>query len=209
MMGGLKLTEVVRNLIIINVLFYVGTLMLLDGPGERLILAMNSPFAPESVNHFMSFQIVTHMFMHSSEITHLFFNMFTLFIFGPILENKWGAKKFLIYYLVSGFGALALYMGVASFMGESQYILLGASGAINGILLAFMYYYPDVKLMLLFPPIPIKAKYLIGGLLALDVFMGVLGSNITSSNTAHFAHVGGALTGFLILMYWKRTKQLH
>lgn len=215
---GFRITEVVRNLLIINVLFYFGTLMLMGEPAlwemnegiyKRLMFAMHNPFLEGS--GFQSFQIVTHMFMHSgADISHVFFNMFTLFMFGPILENKFGAKKFLFFYLASGIGALALYVGIAQFMSPGDpYILLGASGAVYGVLVAFMFYYPNVKLMLLIPPIPMKAKYLIGGLLAIDIFMGVLGSSYIASNTAHFAHIGGALTGFLIVWYWRRTGEIH
>ncbi len=213
---GIRITDVVKNLIIINVLFYLGTMFLMGEPQvwelnegiyKRLLLAMHSPFLENS--GFQPFQIVTHTFMHSGQdITHIFFNMFTLFMFGPILEEKWGAKKFLFFYLASGLGALGFYVLVSYFIDPSAaYLLLGASGAVYGVLIAFMFYYPNAQLMLLIPPIPMKAKYLIGGLLAIDIFMGVLGGSYIASNTAHFAHIGGAITGFLIVWYWRRTGQ--
>lgn len=201
-MGG-RLTEVVKNLIIINVLVYFATTV---GPGYALrpALMMYNPFID---SNFQVWQVFTHMFMHDGRsIGHLFFNMFTLYMFGPILENKFGSLRFLFFYLLSGLGAMLVHVLVAYFLEpHTAYALLGASGAIYGVLIAFMLYYPNVQLMLLFPPIPMKAKYLIGGFLVLDLTMGVLGSG---TGVAHFAHVGGAIFGYLMVTYWRRTGEV-
>lgn len=198
----MRITEVVRNLIIINVLMFVATII--EPLGRyRDMLMMYNPFLGDG--HFQSFQIVSHMFMHA-DLSHLFFNMFSLFMFGPILETRWGARRFLLFYLVSGLGAVGLFVLISQLVNPiAAYQLLGASGAVYGVLIGFMILYPNVQLMLLFPPIPMKAKYLIGGFLVLDIFLGVLNSgSYINSNTAHFAHVGGALAGFLMILFWRQ-----
>ena len=202
-MFGMRMTPVVQNLLIINVLMFFGTS---DGALAWLQneLVLYSPFPNENgVSHFKIWQPLTHMFMHGG-FTHLFSNMFGLFMFGTILEDKWGSIRFLFFYLMCGFGALLLHVIIIHFFIDpyAAYKLLGASGAVYGVLIAFMLYFPNVELMLLFPPIPMKAKYLIGGFLVLDIFFGVMGS---PTGIAHFAHIGGALSGFLLVTYWKRT----
>lgn len=209
-----RITPVVKYLIIINVAVFAFTVFF-DGKVfggytfERLILAM-FPFESE---FFRPFQIVTHMFMHSSggsggfSFTHLLFNMLTLFFLGPNVERVWGEKKFLIYYLICGFGALAAHI-LVTYVGQGGGApVLGASGAIFGVMVAFAMLFPNTKLMLLFPPIPIKAKYLVGGLVAIDLISGLRGQSIFGvTNIAHFAHLGGALTGFLLILYWNNFK---
>ena len=210
----LRVTDVVRHLLIINVLVYFASLML----GEpaygnitdlsqlgRLRLAMYYPSSP----FFQPYQVVTHMFMHA-DVSHLFFNMIGLFFFGPPLENIFGPKKFFSYYLITGFGALALYLFTKylelNFMGAPissiNIPMLGASGAIYGLLIGFATKFPDNIISLIFPPISMKAKYFALIFVGFDLFAG-LGSFDTG--IAHFAHVGGALFGFLTIMFWDRT----
>ncbi|MCB9282527.1 MAG: rhomboid family intramembrane serine protease [Lewinellaceae bacterium] len=195
-----RITDTVKHLLIINVLVYFGTLLL--GP-QRYALAVYFPTS----EFFRPYQIVTHMFMHGN-LTHLFFNMFGLFMFGPPLESIWGPKRFLGYYLITGFGALGLHLlatyieiqmdpGMASTINVP---MLGASGAIFGLLAGFGMIFPNATIMLLFPPIPIKAKYFVLIYAAIEFFLGVSNPN---GGVAHFAHVGGALFGVLLVLYWR------
>lgn len=199
MFGGLHITDVVKNLLLINILMFFGTELLI--PDSRPILGL---FYPESV-HFAPYQIVTHLFMHG-DFTHILFNMFALIIFGPALEMLWGPKKFLTYYFVTGFGAMLLHM-VAQYL-EVHYLgasvnslSWGASGAIYGVLMAFGLTFPHRTLQLIIPPIPVKAIYLVLFLISIDVFLGF---NRFSTGIAHFAHLGGALIGFWMMEYWKK-----
>jgi membrane associated rhomboid family serine protease len=197
---GIRLTEVIKNILIVNVLVFLATII------EPLVsyrpyLMMWNPFIGNG--NFQFYQVFTHMFMHA-DFQHLFFNMLVLVMLGPAIESRLGGTKFLFFYIISGLGAMLLHVGVSQ-MGLGGFPMLGASGAINGVLIAFMMFFPNQQLMLLFPPIPIKAKYLIGGLLAIDVLMGTLGS---SSNVAHFAHIGGALAGFLLITIWRKRGEL-
>lgn len=216
-----RVTDVVRHLLIINILMFLGT-MLMGDPSDQVVnqlvygiqndfsqfgryqLAM---FFPTS-EYFRPYQIVTHMFMHG-DITHLFFNMFALFMFGPPIESLWGPRRFLFYYLFAGLGALTLhmiatYIEIASFGGpEVRYNvpMLGASGAVFGLLAAFGTLFPNMRIMLLFPPIPMKAKYFVLIYAAIELYLGFSNFN---SGIAHFAHLGGALFGFLLILYWRR-----
>jgi membrane associated rhomboid family serine protease len=203
-----RITEVVKHLLIINILMYVGTMLLGDLMGSlgRLQLAMFYPTSP----FFEPYQIVTHMFMHGSTM-HLFFNMFALFMFGPPLEASWGPKRFLFYYLFTGFGALGLYLLVQSFeiasiadvgtkMAMINTPMLGASGAVFGLLLGYGMLFPNSVIQLLIPPIPLKAKYFVMIYAGIELFLG-LGK--FSTGVAHFAHLGGALFGFLLILYWR------
>ena len=197
---GIRLTEVIKNILIVNVLVFLATIM------EPLVsyrpyLMMWNPLAEN--DNFQFYQVFTHIFMHA-DFQHLFFNMLVLVMLGPAIESRLGGTKFLFFYMISGLGAMLLHVGVSQ-MGLGGFPMLGASGAINGVLIAFMMFFPNQQLMLLFPPIPIKAKYLIGGLLTIDVLMGTLGS---SSNVAHFAHIGGALAGFLLITIWRKRGEL-
>ncbi|MFZ4475027.1 MAG: rhomboid family intramembrane serine protease [Saprospiraceae bacterium] len=206
-------TGVVRHLVIINVLMFVGTYILL-GPerydpytGEVLSLGrmMFAVYMPGS-EHFQPFQLVTYMFMHA-DVMHIAFNMLSLYIFGSMVEMVWGPKRFLFYYLVCGLGALALHMAVQSWELSAQGIdprsfngaMLGASGSVFGIYAAFAYLFPNQIISLLFPPISLKAKYFVLIMGGLELFYGVRG---TDSGVAHFAHVGGALFGFIMIMIW-------
>jgi len=191
-----RLTDVVKHLIIINVIVYITFVLLLPQFQEYSILHM--PWGPE--DQFAPIQLVTHMFMHSPfGITHLLFNMMGLYFLGPHIEQVLGPKRFLIFYLACGFAAMGLHM-LLSYIGYIGAVpVVGASGAIMGIFIAFAFLFPNTKLMLLFPPIPIKAKYMMGALVLFDVFSGVGGF---STGIAHFAHLGGALCGFILMQLW-------
>jgi membrane associated rhomboid family serine protease len=143
------------------------------------------------------------MFTHGS-IGHIFFNLFALWMFGKILENVWGAKRFLIFYLVSGIGAAVAHLTVQYFMGGIA-PAVGASGAVMGILVAFGYLFPNTELYILFIPFPVKAKWAVIGYVAIDLFGGI--ANFSGDNIAHFAHLGGALTGFILVLFWNKSNR--
>jgi len=204
---------VVKHLIILNALMFIGSYALLGGEVwnatdreyadlGRLTLAV---YLPGSAN-FQPFQLVTHMFMHG-DLGHLAFNMLSLFFFGPMVEMAWGHKRFLFYYLFCGFGAMTLHLGIQWWELEQAGIdprswngaMLGASGAIFGIFVAFAYLFPNQVIRLLFPPIAMKAKYFVLIMAMLELFFGVRGY---ASGIAHFAHLGGSLFGFLLIMIW-------
>lgn len=226
-----NLTPVVKNLLIINVLLWLATILLYRMNID--LTAILGGFYPGSPD-FMPWQIVSHMFMHAAVsgnggivLAHIFFNMFALFIFGTSLEKYWGSKRFLIYYMVCGLGAfflhhfingLQIYQMTGSFFPSPDVVdavgrqaqlvfyipAVGASGAIFGILLAFGMLFPNTQLMLLFPPIPIKAKYFVMIYGAIELYMGL--SNNPGDNVAHFAHLGGMLFGYFLLKYWQKSR---
>jgi membrane associated rhomboid family serine protease len=261
----MKMTDTVKQLLIINILFYIGANYIGDFAYQLL-----SQYYPTNPN-FRFWQPLTAMFMHAPiyngsqgmGIMHILFNMFALVSFGSALEHYWGAKRFVFFYISCGLGAALLYTAVNYF--QMQYVLdqvsslnlspanlkiilnadystnmipetvqtilrnanctqeqfnelstaiqiykssaLGASGAIYGLLTAFAFMFPMAELGLMFIPIPIKAKYFVPGIIAVDLFLGFKGSSIFGSagtGIAHFAHVGGALTGFIMMWYWKK-----
>jgi len=236
------ITETVKHLIIINVLMFISTLTICNG----IFYEYLALYFPKN-DLFRPWQLLTHMFMHGG-LTHILFNMFALWMFGTAVEQVFGAKKFILFYLFSGLGAALIMIGFYYFkylpsegvllesgmsLNEIHQILstnkvsqtitdlqrielqnmfdifnssmVGASGAIMGILVAFGMLFPDSKLMLIFLPIPIKAKYFIPAIIALDLFSAITGQSIFSpSNTAFAAHVGGALTGFILMWLWKK-----
>ncbi|MDE6857368.1 MAG: rhomboid family intramembrane serine protease, partial [Alistipes sp.] len=145
------------------------------------------------------------MFLHAS-MSHLFFNMFALWMFGRTLEYELGSRRFLLYYVICGVGAALVQMGVVWLTGEYGIQLLGASGAVMGLLLAFGVMHPNNIIMLLIPPIPMKAKWFVVGYAVLELFQGWGGYN---PGVAHFAHVGGMLWGWLLLTYWKRSGKIY
>ena len=219
------LPPIVKNLIFINALFFLATEFLFRDVGE---FGLQGVFGLWPINNenFRPYQIFTHMFTHAG-ITHIFFNMFSLWMFGRMLENIWGPKKFLLFYLVCGIGSAVAHMIVAYFeyklilealefakaTGQTEYVehlqtfagyAVGASGAVMGVLVGFAYLFPNTELMLLFPPIPIKAKWLILALVAFDLFGG-LGK--TSDGIAHWAHLGGAAMGFILVFIWNKTNK--
>lgn len=256
-----RVTPIVRNLLIANIgLYFISSFIRLNLNDFLSLRNLHS-------EHFMPFQFITYMFLHGST-WHLLSNMFGLFIFGPLLEQFWGPKRFLIFYLVTGIGAGILYSGINYIEtnslvktiekynvdpspGEFKHILekkgnidvkrlpelnefiydysddsdnqyyierskqelqgllysksnsqmVGASGAIFGILLAFGMLFPNTKLMLLFPPIPIKAKYFVAIYALFELYQGI--QNAAGDNVAHFAHLSGALVAFILVKYWQ------
>jgi len=241
----MQMTPTVKQLLIINILFFIGTQMV----GEQAYNYLSLFFFENA--KFQYWQPLTHMFMHGG-FMHIAFNMFALYSFGSALEHFWGGKKFLFFYISCGLGAALLHTGVNYFMFHNGlnalieagfnpteiYALLndgrmdttwidtlgnsglsnftgafaspavGASGAIYGLLVAFAFMVPNAELALMFIPIPIKAKYFVPGLLCIDLFLGLKGESIFggASGIAHFAHIGGALVGFLMMWYWKKNQ---
>ncbi len=253
---------VVKNLLIINILLF-----LLSSVSESIInidLYKHLAIFNYASDLFEPYQFISHLFLHA-DITHLFFNMFALWMFGRILESVWGSPRFFIYFMITGLGAAMIHLAVTywgisdmraavsdflqvptpqgfeTFLYEYfpdlrnpsivdfifewkenpdniQYIneainsvkileqrminvpTVGASGAVFGVLLAFGMLFPDTELMLLFPPIPIKAKYFVIGYGAIELFLGVV--NRSGDNVAHFAHLGGMIFGFVLIKMW-------
>ncbi len=243
----MRITDTVKHLIIINVIFFAASQFLGETMYENMAL-----FYPSNPN-FGFWQFVSHMFMHGG-VMHILFNMYALWAFGSPLEAMWGRNKFLFFYFAAGLGAGLLYTlvnyyqfnnifnqllatGISSEdiqniletgkyntvlensiskakLGEFYQIFhtpaVGASGAIYGVLVAFAFKYPNVELMLIFVPIPIKAKYFIPAVVALDLFSGLTGFSIFGAfgggGIAHFAHVGGALIGYLLMLYFQKSE---
>jgi len=223
-----NITPVVKNLLIINVLFYVAQWTFPS-------IMQNLELYPLVSENFKPWQLATHFFMHSTlSIGHIFVNMFALVIFGTQLERVWGPQKFLFYYIICALGAsflhlLVNYIRIQNFEANISYEelelfkaighespllrqlyimynspMIGASGAVFGLLAAFGYLFPNTELMLLFPPIPIKAKYFVIGYALIVLYLGF--KNNPGDNVAHFAHLGGALIGIIILLYWQKSK---
>ena len=236
-----NLTDTVKHLLIINVIFFIATLTLGDAVFD--LFALHYPSNPK----FQFWQPLTHMFMHG-DLGHIFFNMFALYMFGIPIEQMWGRNKFIFFYLSTGFGAAALQLGlyyyqiseltdllisggqtgnqIATFfetrdisyslieqigrekllsvLSAFNSVMVGASGALYGILVAFAFLFPNARLMLLFPPIPIKAKVLVPLLILGDLFFGFTSYSI--GPIAHFAHLGGAITGLMMMWYWKKNQ---
>lgn len=188
-------TPIVFNLIIINVLVFVAQ-MVLDGPEEKIsrVIALwpyDSPF-------FKPYQVVTHMFAHGGWM-HILFNMYALWMFGTALEKAWGPKRFLIFYLACGLAAGITQMLLSD--GPS----VGASGAIMGLLAAFAYLFPNTQFFIIPIPVPIKAKYLVAIYAAIDIFGGIHPGK--ADNIAHFAHLGGLVMGFILVLIWNKTNK--
>jgi membrane associated rhomboid family serine protease len=202
---NLNLSDVVRNLLLINIVVYVVATFILPADIRHQWFAVYYPGS----DNFKPAQLITYMFMHDTRsLNHLFFNMLGLVMFGPAVEYSWGPKQFLFYYLAAGFGALALHFGVQcyqiNFMDYPPEIgdipMVGASGAIFGVLIAYGIMFPNNEIRLLFPPVPIRAIYLVLGYTSIELYAGIMGSQ---PGVAHFAHLGGALFGFLLIMYWR------
>ncbi len=200
----LSTPPVVTNLVIVNVLFLMAERMLPYGIGDKIVehLALFNIGSP----WFHSYQVVTYMFLHAN-FSHLFFNMFALWMFGRSLEYELGSKRFLIYYMVCGIGAALLQLLVGWLEGGPLNVpTVGASGAVFGLLLAFAMLHPNDVIMLLFPPIALKAKYFVIIYGVIELLLGVSGS---MDNVAHFAHLGGMLWGFLLLLYWRKRGKIY
>ena len=241
-----RISPTVKQLLIINVIFYFGSSMSLNTEFIYSLFSLHFPENPD----FKFWQLITHMFMHGG-ILHLAFNMFALWMFGSAIESIFGSRRFIFFYITCGLGAALAQIGflyysfysnldiltnsgydsqsVLNLLMEGRYntnwgnilgadgllsfntsflaTMVGASGAIMGVLVSFGMFFPESKLMLIFFPIPIKAKYFIPGIILLDLFSAITGQAIFSpSNTAYIAHIGGALTGFLIMYYWKKNQ---
>ncbi|NOY38489.1 MAG: rhomboid family intramembrane serine protease [Chlorobi bacterium] len=232
---------VVKNLVIINTLMLLIAWVTVNSFGFDLTryLALYFPTS----QYFHPYQFVTHMFMHGG-LTHLFFNMFALWMFGRVLENVWGGKRFFIFYIITGLGAAGFYtlvhwieyvvlknqmspeqmrmvmeQGALALQNQRNFVdplmskmnilintpVVGASGAIFGVLLGFGMLFPNTQLMLIFPPIPIRAKYFVLGYGALELFLAL---SQPGSSIAHVAHLGGMLFGYIMIKYWNRKKDL-
>lgn len=215
-----QIPPVTKNLIEINIIMFFAAFVLeqkldIDLKG---ILGLHLFIAED----FHPYQFVTYMFMHGG-FTHLFFNMFALYMFGMVLERVWGSKRFLIYYFVTGLGA-ALIQEIVQYGYYAMYLeqyhsvnlggmivpmsvylnmwnTVGASGAIYGILLAFAMMFPNEKMFVVPIPVPIKAKYYVIIFCLLELFLGL--SNNSGDNVAHFAHLGGVLFGWILIIKWR------
>lgn len=215
-------TPIVFNLLIINVLVYLAQVLVKPVTEWGALHYYNS-------NLFYPHQFITNMFMHDPNgLTHILFNMFTLWMFGTAMERYLGSKRFLIFYLICGVGAalvielsipfsalqfsksaegLANGMSAANLIEayKQQYSALGASGAIMGVMAAYAYLFPNTSMYVYFIPIPIKAKFVIPFFILLEVFMGV--RQIAGDNVGHFAHIGGAVVGFGLIVFWNKTNR--
>jgi len=209
-----SLPTVTKNLIIINVILFVATLI-----NENFMIGTFALFYPTSP-FFHWWQVVTHMFMHGG-FWHIFFNMYTLLIFGSVVENYLGPKKFLLFYFICGLGAVALHFGVeywqmqsymnGAALGNSTALqqieaikytpTVGASGAIYGVLMGYAMLFPESRMTLLFPPVTLSAKWMVVVFAAIELFTGVTG---VASGIAHFAHLGGMLIGWLMILWWRK-----
>ena len=189
---------IVLNLIIINVLFFFAQLLLGGNSGFIGELLNKLALFPIDSGIFQPYQLISYMFLHAG-FSHLLLNMFGLWMFGSLMENLWGPKRFVIFYVACGLAA-----GIAQLLlGNGPAV--GASGAIMGLLVAYGYTFPNTQLFVFPIPFPIKAKWAVIGILALDIFGGL--SNSPADNIAHFAHLGGAVIGFIIVLYWNRTNR--
>lgn len=209
-----SLPPVTKNLIIINVIVFLASLL-----NENFMIGTFALFYPTS-QYFHWWQVVTHMFMHGG-FWHIFFNMYTLLIFGGVVERILGSKKFLFFYFICGLGAVALHLGVEYLQMQSymqgaalgnataiQNIALikntptvGASGAIYGVLMGYAMLFPESRMTLLFPPVTLSAKWMVVIFAAIELFTGVTG---LSAGIAHFAHLGGMLIGWLMILSWRK-----
>ncbi|MBQ0044010.1 MAG: rhomboid family intramembrane serine protease [Bacteroidales bacterium] len=208
-----------KNIIIINGFFLIMMYLKPDLMTEKFAL-----FYPSS-RYFHFWQYISYMFMHGG-FMHFFFNMWSLYMFGRVLERVWGTRKFLIFYFVTGLGAAAVHTGVSAI--QAQHLMtqiaenvpgavtaysrllatptVGASGAIYGILMGFAMLYPDSVLTLIFPPISLKAKWFVLIFAAIELFTGVTG---TAEGVAHFAHLGGMIFGYILILIWKKQHRLY
>ena len=206
-----NIPPVTRNLIIVNVLLFIATLV-----NENYMIGTFGLFYPTSP-YFRWWQVITHMFMHGG-FWHIFFNLYTLFIFCMVVENILGSKKFVLFYFVCGLGAAGLQIGTqyiemqAFINAGTQQALesmaqlkvtptVGASGAIYGVLLAYAMLFPNSKMTLIFPPVTLSAKWMVIVFAAIELFTGVVG---WVDGVAHFAHLGGMLIGWLMILWWKK-----
>lgn len=245
-----NIPPVTKNLLLINVVLYVVLLVAVQSGNTELPFNLSAHYFNSPT--FEPYQMVSHMFVHSmGDPFHIIFNMLLLVMFGGHLERVWGAKRYFIFYIACGIGALALYNTIGfieihklqtliaadgynidvvneyltggsvkqlqvnsadsnQLIGDYSKLVFssmaGASGAIFGLLAGFAILFPNTELMLLFPPIPIKAKWLIGGYLAFEIYSSIYVSN---DSIAHLAHVGGAIVGIIMVLYWRKFDKQH
>ncbi|MFC2130452.1 rhomboid family intramembrane serine protease [Bacteroidota bacterium] len=201
--GNSMFPPVIKGLLIANVIVFILEHFLgaysAGGYALKDIIFHYGALFPLDYDNFYIWQVLTYQFLHGG-FSHIFFNMIMLWMFGVELENKWGSRRFLIFYLISGVGAALVQLLISPMLGATG-PTLGASGSIYGIFLAFALSFPDRHIMIFPLFIPIKAKYLILILVAMDFLMGFS----STSNVAHFAHIGGAATGWFLLKYGEQT----
>lgn len=225
-----RISPITKNLLIINALFFAAKYVFAVTNTVNLDMLLGA-YYPFSEN-FKSFQIITHMFMHADPM-HFLFNMFALYMFGSNVEQVLGEKRFVVLYFVAGLGAFLLfnltnYIHVQSIVQEAQLStdilsdlgslphtyqelsviysipMMGASGAIFGVLVAFGMLFPNAVLMLIFPPIPLKAKYFIPIYILIELYLAI--NNSPGDNVAHYAHLGGALIGYILVKMWMKNR---
>ena len=185
------------HLIIINVIFYLATK--LNGDFMYSTFSLFYPATP----WFKPWQVVSYMFMHGG-FWHILFNMYSLYIFGMAVERIIGQKRFMILYFLAGLGAAATQIGVQALDTAMQGIpTVGASGCIYGVIIAFAMIFPEARLTLIFPPVTLSAKWMAIIFIGIELFTGVIG---TQAGVAHFAHLGGALVGFLLIWWWYKRR---
>ena len=206
-----NIPEVTRNLFLVNALMFIATQI-----NQNFMISTFAVFYPQSP-FFRIWQPITYMFMHGN-FWHIFVNMWGLLMFGSALERAIGSKRYLLFFFITGLGALLIHFGVqylqvhsllqAGAASQQAYIdilrtpTLGASGALYGIQIGYAMLYPNDQWTLLFPPVTLKAKWFVVIFIAMELFTGVTG---TLDGIAHFAHLGGALFGFLLILYWKKS----
>jgi membrane associated rhomboid family serine protease len=199
-----QMPPVVRGLIIANVIVFI-----LQQFGDSYGMTAPIPFSLTDKlalypigNGFQIHQLVTHMFTHGN-FGHILFNMFALWTFGKMLETIWGAKRFFNFYLLCGLGAAVVHLVMQQISGEGH-PTVGASGAVMGVFAACAYLFPNTEMYIMFIPVPVRLKWVAVAYILIDLF----GAFNPGSGIAHFAHLGGALTGFIIVLFWqKRNKR--
>lgn len=234
-MNNIHIPPVVKNLLIINVLFFAAKFVM-QNAGIDLDYVLGAFYFDSQF--FRVWQLISYMFMHG-DFMHIFFNMFALFMFGGVIESRWGTKRFINFYLITGLGAVALQMGVQAYevyqitgsivhnpvtvdlaanmaqikipgiseearntlIGIYGFPMVGASGAIFGLLVAFGMLYPNTEMYIMFIPIPVKAKFIIPVYILVELSLGV--ARVPGDSVAHYAHLGGALLGFILVKLWK------
>ena len=193
-----RIPPVTRSLLIVNVIMFVATLI-----NEDFMIRTFAMFYPASPL-FRWWQPLTHMFMHGGW-WHLFFNMYSLYIFGMAVERILGQKRFLTLYFLCGFGAAAAQLGVQALDSSLQFIpTVGASGCLYGVIVAFAMIFPEARLTLIFPPVTLSAKWMAIIFIGIELFTGITG---TQAGVAHFAHLGGALIGWLLIWWWYKRRK--
>ncbi|HMC85443.1 MAG TPA: rhomboid family intramembrane serine protease [Chitinophagaceae bacterium] len=187
---------VVKNLLIINGLVFLAQYVF---ETQGIQLENWGALWGIGTGNFKVWQLITYQYMHGG-IGHIFFNMLTLWMFGSTLENFWGSKRFITFYTICGVCA-----GIAQIVMQNEGVAIGASGAIMGLMAAYVYLFPNTEMFVMFIPIPLKAKYVIPFFMAYDLFSGI--SPQMGDNVAHWAHLGGALAGFILVIIWNKTNR--